>query len=164
MAPEELVFWMGPIDGEVDARYGVLCRRHADSITVPRGWTLDDSRDPTLRLFRPTLEAVQMPRRPPADRSAPTKAAPRPGSTGEQLEFDDTRDIPRPASTGPSRECDDSATDDPGAAVAESGDTASSVADDVTATPGDDTGVAGLVRPPASPLLARAFRGTPLER
>ncbi|MEY2975051.1 MAG: hypothetical protein RIR49_1471 [Actinomycetota bacterium] len=124
MAPEELVFWMGPIEGEVDARYGVLCRRHADGMTVPRGWTLDDSRDPTLRLFRPTVDDGQRTRRSPASRTGSPATA-----DGEQLELD--------------------ASVPPGAEVAES----------ESADPVD-----GLDRAPISPLLARAFRGTPLER
>lgn len=37
--------------GEVGSS-GALCRRHADALVVPRGWTLDDQRDPTPRLFR----------------------------------------------------------------------------------------------------------------
>ena len=53
MVPEDLVFWMAPIDGEPDATEGVLCQRHADRLTVPSGWVVDDRRDPTLRLFRP---------------------------------------------------------------------------------------------------------------
>lgn len=36
--------------GEVSTS-GALCRRHADALVVPRGWTLDDQRDPTPRLF-----------------------------------------------------------------------------------------------------------------
>ena len=31
---------------------GRLCRRHANALTVPHGWTLDDRRDPTPKLFR----------------------------------------------------------------------------------------------------------------
>ena len=30
-----------------------LCLQHAERLTAPRGWTIDDRRDPTLRLFRP---------------------------------------------------------------------------------------------------------------
>ena len=30
-----------------------LCRKHAERLSPPRGWTIDDRRDPTLRLFRP---------------------------------------------------------------------------------------------------------------
>jgi len=53
MVPERLVFWMAPIEDEPDTDGGVICQRHADRLVVPRGWTLDDRRDPTLRLFRP---------------------------------------------------------------------------------------------------------------
>ena len=31
---------------------GRLCRRHANALSVPRGWTIDDRRDPTPKLFR----------------------------------------------------------------------------------------------------------------
>ena len=31
---------------------GRLCRRHANALTVPNGWTLDDRRDPNPKLFR----------------------------------------------------------------------------------------------------------------
>jgi hypothetical protein len=37
---------------------GRLCRRHADSLVVPRGWTIDDRRDPIPRLFRSIAEDV----------------------------------------------------------------------------------------------------------
>ncbi len=30
---------------------GRLCRRHANALTVPRGWTIDDRRQPIPRLF-----------------------------------------------------------------------------------------------------------------
>jgi hypothetical protein len=37
---------------------GVLCRRHADALRPPLGWSLDDRRELTPRLFRPPeLEA-----------------------------------------------------------------------------------------------------------
>lgn len=41
---------------------GLLCRRHADALTVPRGWSLDDRRDPVPRLFRVPESSV-----PPSD-------------------------------------------------------------------------------------------------
>ncbi len=31
---------------------GRLCRRHANALSVPHGWTLDDRRDPNPKLFR----------------------------------------------------------------------------------------------------------------
>ena len=39
----------GDVDGLHEA--GVLCKRHADSMVVPRGWSLDDRRHPMPRLF-----------------------------------------------------------------------------------------------------------------
>ena len=43
---------------------GRLCRRHANALTVPRGWTIDDRRDPTPKLFRieEDAPAVRKPR------------------------------------------------------------------------------------------------------
>lgn len=151
MVPEELIFWMGPIDGEVDVRYGVLCRRHADSLTVPRGWTLDDSRDPTLRLFRPTVEPVRRPRPEP-----PTREPAEPPIEVEQLVLDGTGEIPRPITRSPAARR--ATTPDPPAQGESAG------GDDLDTAVDGDTTDGGLVRPPSSPLLARAFRGTPLER
>ena len=65
MRPEDLVFWLDALRDTSDDSVGVLCRRHADAMVVPRNWTLDDLRETELRLFRP----------PPAD---PTGPAPRP--------------------------------------------------------------------------------------
>ena len=64
MRAEDLVFWLDvlrdPDSGsEFDpAGRGVLCRRHADSMVMPRDWTLDDLRDPDLHLFRPPSAAA----------------------------------------------------------------------------------------------------------
>ncbi len=78
MVPERLVFWMAPIEDEADTDGGVICQRHADRLVLPRGWTLDDRRDPTLRLFRPSLDP---------DGSRPPRRARRAHTepTGEQL-------------------------------------------------------------------------------
>lgn len=37
---------------------GRLCRRHADALVVPRGWTIDDRRDPIPRLFRSIAQDI----------------------------------------------------------------------------------------------------------
>ncbi len=58
MVPEDLIFWMTPLDGEPEATEGVLCQRHADGLTVPAGWVIDDRRDPTWRLFRPSPDEI----------------------------------------------------------------------------------------------------------
>ena len=46
---------------------GRLCRRHADAISVPRGWTIDDRRQAVPQLFRqadmPQAEPVKKPKR-----------------------------------------------------------------------------------------------------
>jgi len=36
-----------------DADASGLCEIHAERLIAPKGWTIDDRRDPTLRLFRP---------------------------------------------------------------------------------------------------------------
>ena len=48
----ERLVWLeaGDVDGPHDA--GVLCKRHADSLVVPRNWYLDDRRQPVPRLFK----------------------------------------------------------------------------------------------------------------
>lgn len=53
MRTEELVFWVDMLRDSTTQAGGVLCQRHGDSMVVPRGWTLDDLRDPDLHLFRP---------------------------------------------------------------------------------------------------------------
>ncbi len=80
MRPEDLVFWLDVLREDADDSVGVLCRRHADAMIVPRNWTLDDLRDPDLRLFRP----------PPADPTGPLarrRSAPRRSDDTEQLEL-----------------------------------------------------------------------------
>jgi hypothetical protein len=62
MRPAELVFWLDALRAEHDDA-GVLCRRHADSMVVPRGWTLDDHRQPDLHLFRPPAVEIAPARR-----------------------------------------------------------------------------------------------------
>jgi hypothetical protein len=79
MRPEDLVFWIDALPDPVDDAAAVLCRRHADAMVVPRGWTLDDLRDPDLHLFRPPLPAPVARQRVPRQRRGPT--------AGEQLEL-----------------------------------------------------------------------------
>jgi len=72
------VFWLDALRDASDDSVGVLCLRHADAMVVPRDWTLDDLRDPDLRLFRP----------PPADPTDPPvrrRAARRDRDDTEQL-------------------------------------------------------------------------------
>ena len=61
--PYELVVCIEAFDDERSRRAGVLCRDHADSMVVPNGWTLDDRRDATPRLFQSRESAKVRPRR-----------------------------------------------------------------------------------------------------
>ncbi len=134
MRPEDLVFWIDALPDPVADDAAVLCRRHADAMVVPRGWTLDDLRDPDLHLFRPPLPAPTPRQRAPRQRRAP--------AIGEQLELgvqpDTSPDVEPPAA--------DDATEDGDADV---GPWAPSFdeADDLD----------GLLSA-RSPLLSRAFR------
>ncbi len=89
MRAEDLVFWLDVLPAQPDEGAAVLCLRHADSMVVPRGWTLDDLRDPDLHLFRPPLPAptlrTRVPR-PVRDRDA----------TGEQLRLQTEVDAVEP--------------------------------------------------------------------
>jgi hypothetical protein len=170
MVPEDLLFWVSKmVDAPTDDP-NVLCRRHADAMVVPRGWTLDDRREDTLRLFRPKPPPVVAPSAPPAPqprRRPRVDRARRP----QQLQIDGTGEIPRPVNGG-------------GLAV--------DVAPTVVVAPTRPAAVAAAiptvpvepVQPPApawqpdfdadddlngllevsSPLLARAFRGTDRRR
>lgn len=40
---------------------GRLCRRHANALSVPRGWTIDDRRDAVPKLFRIVEEEQEQP-------------------------------------------------------------------------------------------------------
>jgi hypothetical protein len=40
---------------------GRLCRRHANALSVPRGWTIDDRRDAVPKLFRVADEPEKQP-------------------------------------------------------------------------------------------------------
>jgi hypothetical protein len=134
MRPEDLVFWIDALPDPVDDAAAVLCRRHADAMVVPRGWTLDDLRDPDLHLFRPPLPAPVARQRVPRQRRGST--------AGEQLELsvqsERQLDGGAPALGGPAE--DDAAAVAPWAPAFDE-------ADDLD----------GLLSA-RSPLLSRAFR------
>ena len=47
-----LVVWIGALTSdETEFGVGVLCRRHADALVVPKGWRVDDRREAVPRLF-----------------------------------------------------------------------------------------------------------------
>lgn len=134
MVPEDLLFWIAPLGDSPAPDPAVLCRRHADAMVVPRGWTLDDRREDQPRLFKPRPAAEPAPR--------PRRSRPRPAARdgSEQLQIDGTGEIERPSPA--------LATSPPPA-----------WAPDFDA----DDDLDGLLEA-SSPLLARAFRGDPRQR
>ena len=141
---ERQLVWLLPLDPGADRnRAGVLCLRHADAMVVPIGWTLDDARDPTPRLFRAVREPGQ---RPPRRRSA-ARQQPAPA---EQLPLADA--------AVPPAERERTVAEVTGVAAAIEADP-----DATTAIPWkpefDETDDLGGVLDARSPLLARAFRG-----
>jgi hypothetical protein len=90
MRADDLVFWLDVLPDDRSDVQSALCGRHADTMVVPRGWTLDDLRDPDLHLFRPPN--VDIGPRPvfsdptPKDRrSSGPHRSPRRDPVGEQL-------------------------------------------------------------------------------
>lgn len=160
MVPEDLLFWMSALEESPTDDPNLLCVRHADAMMVPRGWTLDDRREDTLRLFKPPAVAAEDPpvptrpvrRRPPSD----------PDDTPVQLQIDGTGEIDRP--TVPDSHAEPAAESEPrpdaaSAAPAGEPEPASPWAPDFD----DDDDLDGLLSV-TSPLLARAFRGTDRRR
>lgn len=50
---EHRAVWLDHLTAPGAARAGALCRRHADAMVVPLGWSLDDRREMAPRLFPP---------------------------------------------------------------------------------------------------------------
>lgn len=157
MRPEDLVFWLSPLDRWNQHANGVLCKRHADAMVVPRGWTLDDRREPIPRLFRPptspkrakgtTSERRSAPRRRTAGTTAGT--ASRAPAASEQLQLDATP-VETPMVPADLVEAGD---------VTPTGD--GEPASEWMPTFDTDDNLDGLLEV-RSPLLARAFRGEDL--
>ena len=83
--------WLDSFSVAVEARSGVLCRRHADAMVVPVGWSLDDRRDPIPRLFRPAVTAPGAPV-PPVPRRKSVRS-----DDSRQLRLDETLDDEPPS-------------------------------------------------------------------
>ena len=142
MVPEDLLFWISPISTSDGEHQNVLCRRHADAMSVPRGWTLDDRREDAPRLFM----AARFDDADSAATSKPRRRRRSNSEAAEQLVIDGTGETARP---------------DPEALPAES---------DADTAPGswapsfdERSDLDGLLEV-SSPLLARAFRGTDRRR
>ncbi len=165
MVAEELLFWLAPIDASQD-RAGVLCRRHADAMVVPRGWTLDDRRNGGPRLFQAERFAHHGPPVPAVPRHRTRRAAAR----VEQLVIDGTGEIARPAVLPPEPESERHPAPAPAAQVSVPVAPVEAPADpepepDAPWLPRFDTDDdLGGVLDVRSPLLSRAFRGTDLRR
>ena len=149
---DRLLVWLAPREPDGDPlRAGSLCKRHADAMVVPRGWTLDDRREPTPRAL-PHRARCRPPRTPPrrrrphAEPHAADLAASRRAELGCAA---GDRSARSPSVTGRRR----SPTDDPDATVAIPWMPDFDQQDDL-----DGVLAAG------SPLLARAFRGTDRPR
>lgn len=157
--PDRLLVWLNALDPDADRnRAGVLCLRHADSMVVPLGWTLDDARDVNPRLFRVPREA-RKPRgagRRRGAKSGATKAAPeaeqlrlveQPEAGAEQQDPAPERTVAVVTGVAAAQR------DDPDATVAVPWSPDFDVADDL-----------GGVLDAKTPLLGRAFRGTSRRR
>jgi hypothetical protein len=92
MVPEDLLFWLAPLADAPTLDANVLCRRHADAMVVPIGWTLDDRREEHPRLFKPRRAAAAT--APVSTRRKKSASKP---AAAEQLQIDGTGEIPRPA-------------------------------------------------------------------
>ncbi len=159
---DRLLVWLALRDPMGDGlRAGSLCKRHADAMVVPLGWTLDDRRDAVPRLFKaPADETTQ--------RAKPTRR-PRSSDRGsEQLALDTVAPVEEAAA--------DELPESPSARTDEDVRTVAAVtgellADDPDATVAipwmpdfDQQDDLDGVLAARSPLLARAFRGTDRPR
>ena len=78
---------------------GRLCRRHANALIVPRGWTLDDRREAIPRLFKALAEEVaaqgnDTKRKPRTKRAEPAPVAEAPTLFEPPVDADETQAIP----------------------------------------------------------------------
>jgi hypothetical protein len=162
MVPEDLLFWIAPLGDAPTPDPSVLCKRHADAMVVPRGWTLDDRREAQPRLFKPRPTAATATTQPTSRRRRSHHAG-----EGEQLVIDGTGEIPRPVVDSAHAPATDGADTD----VPDDTDTDTDTGTDAAAEPvapwqpdfDHDDDLGGLLEV-SSPLLARAFRGTGRRR
>lgn len=139
MVPEDLLFWIAPIVEAPIADASLLCRRHADAMVVPRGWTLDDRREVMPRLFNTrSLASSRPPVAKPKRRRSEAAATPRP----EQMQIDGTGEISRTVLAQAESDTPPADTPEPWQPEFD-----------------EDDDLDGLLQV-KSPLLARAFRGT----
>ncbi len=158
MDPDRLLVWLDAVpDGSPPLRMGVVCRRHADAMVVPRGWTLDDRREPRPRLFRVAdrdatseLRRIKRPARKPHD-----TALDEPQFVFDAVDVDDDVSTDAPEV--------DPATFAAPVMVGDLVPSAMADSDETRALPWrpvfDDADDLGGLLKADSPLLSRAFRG-----
>ena len=158
MRTEDLVFWLDVLRESSSVTGGVLCQRHGDSMVVPRGWTLDDLRDPELHLFRPPTRSDR------GGRRTRRRAGSHTADDSEQLalgglvprERDDAEPTPISSEAVIAVAASDVAPEPAGDDLVAVGDVAA--ADRWTPSFDDADDLDGLLSA-ESPLLSRAFRG-----
>lgn len=95
--PQRMLVWLEPLrDGAPGTRSGALCRRHAESLSPPRGWWLDDRREALPRLFPATTGD-----RDPAPPGAPGDS---PRTSRRRRSRDETGELPFPAVEPPGQD------------------------------------------------------------
>lgn len=165
MDSEQLLVWLEAVpDGAATLRTGVVCRRHADAMVVPRGWTLDDRRESRPRLFRVASDdatsELRRIKRPPRVRHDSQTAEP-------QLSFTRNVDVqPQvevPAMASPTGETSQAQSVIDDVVVGDFVPSAHADHDETQAMPwrpifDDNDDLSGLLHVD-SPLLSRAFRG-----
>lgn len=151
---DRLLVWIAPREPDSEPMHaGSLCLRHADAMVVPRGWTLDDRRESSPRLFRPA------PRDPSGARSSRPLRAVTP---------DDGRQLPLPTDAASDPSPTPAPTTGAATVAAVAGPSEDVDPDATVAIPWlpevDDDDDLGGVLSADSPLLARAFRGADRPR
>jgi hypothetical protein len=148
-----LVVWVDTAAVAERETAGRLCRRHANALMVPRGWTLDDRRDPVPRLFKVREPGEQPGDAPPGKKrerkqtgGARPRRRPPPGDTPGLFES-----IRREIDTAP-------AGDSPAApATRDAADPEETQAMPWSPRLASQGNTAGLPRPQFGRLLGRAF-------
>ena len=85
-----LVVWIDALDVAERESAGRLCRRHADALEGPRGWTTDDRRQPVPTLFR-TKSVPAVPAEPDRAQRPRRERRPRPPAVDTPSLFESIR-------------------------------------------------------------------------
>ncbi len=83
--PGQLLVWLGKGPIPKGSRANALCCRHADALTVPKGWSIDDRREAAPRLFSAPAKAKVVDIAPARGKKPKNLPAPKPES------FDDVK-------------------------------------------------------------------------